>query len=166
MIPVVLHHGLFGLGDLRLGPIRMSYFHKIDRAIASRGHLVIPTRVHPTASVEKRARELKQQILERLEMVGQPHAKVLLIAHSMGGLDARYMINKLAMDDRVAALLTVTTPHRGSPYADWCLLNLGKRLGGLQLMKLLGLDVQAIADLTTQSCRAFNRSVKNVPGVL
>ena len=75
------------------------------------------------------------------------------------------MINKLAMDDRVAALLTITTPHRGSPYADWCLRNLGKRLGGLKLMKFLGLDVRAISDLTIENCRRFNRTIKNVPGV-
>ena len=47
------------------------------------------------------------------------------------------------------ALLTITTPHRGTPYADWCLENIGKRMGGLRLMKLLGLDVRAISDLTT-----------------
>ena len=32
-------------------------------------------------------------------------------------------------------------------------------------MKLLGLDVQAIQDLTTERCKRFNRAIKNVPGV-
>ena len=83
----------------------------------------------------------------------------------MGGLDARYMIAKLRMADRVAALVTISTPHHGSPYADWCLLNLGKRLGGLKLMDLLGLDVRAISDLTTESCARFNEQVENHPDV-
>ena len=29
-----------------------------------------------------------------------------------------------------AALLTITTPHRGSPYADWC-IETSRKLGGL-----------------------------------
>lgn len=165
MIPVVLHHGLFGLGDLRVGPLRMSYFHKIDRAIAARGHLVISTRVHPTASVAKRARELKQLILHRLEMADQPHAKVLLIAHSMGGLDARYMVSKLGMARHVAALLTICTPHRGSPYADWIERNLGQRMGLLPVVRKLGLDISAGIDLTTEQCARFNDDVPDHPDV-
>ena len=53
--------------------------------------------------------------------MGREKDRVVIIAHSMGGLDARYMISRLGMDDRVTALVTITTPHRGSPYADWCL---------------------------------------------
>jgi triacylglycerol lipase len=69
------------------------------------------------------------------------------------------------MADQVAGLLTVTTPHRGSPYANWCVENLGRKLGGMRLMNLLGLDVRAVSDLTTESCRRFNREIGNVPGV-
>ena len=166
MNPIVLHHGLFGFGDIALGPVKIAYFRGIDRAIMARGHPLIVSRVHPTGSIELRARQLRDNILRGLKDAGRERDRVIVIAHSMGGLDARYMINKLDMDDRVAALLTITTPHRGSPYADWCVLNLGKRLGGLKLMKLIGLDVQAISDLTTEHCRKFNRAIKNVPGVL
>lgn len=83
----------------------------------------------------------------------------------MGGLDARYMISRLGMADRVAALLTISTPHRGSPYADWCVRNLGQRLGGLKLMRKLKLDVQAASDLTTESCRRFNQEIPDSPQV-
>src|SRR3989442_534644 len=79
--------------------------------------------------------------------------------------NARYMISRLGMADRVAALLTVCTPHRGSQYADWCLLNLGKRMGGLRLMKLLNLDIQALTDLTTTSCAEFNEKITDAPDV-
>jgi triacylglycerol lipase len=167
MIPIVLHHGLFGFGDIAVGPVKFAYFRGIDRALVGRGHPLIVSRVHPTGSIERRARQLRDNIVAGLRDSGlSDRQRVLIIAHSMGGLDARYMINKLGMDDRVAALLTITSPHRGSPYADWCLLNVGRRLGGLKLMKLIGLDVQAISDLTTESCRKFNRTIKNVPGVL
>ena len=166
MLPVVLHHGLMGFGDISVGPIKIPYFRGIDRALRERGHGLIISRVHPTGSIERRARELKANIERGLEQTDGNEDRVIVIAHSMGGLDARYMIAKLGMHDRVAALLTITSPHRGSPYADWCLENLGRRLGGLKLIKCLGLDMEAIADLTTESCRKFNRRIKNVPGVL
>lgn len=166
MLPVVLHHGLMGFGDISVGPIKIPYFRGIDRALRERGHELVISRVHPTGSIERRAQELKANIERGLEQTNGDENRVIIIAHSMGGLDARYMIAKLGMHDRVAALLTITAPHRGSPYADWCLENLGRRLGGLKLIRWLGLDIQAIADLTTENCRKFNRQVKNVPGVL
>ncbi len=165
MAPIVLHHGLLGFGDVKVGPLKLAYFRGIDRAIIDRGHPLILSRVHPTGGIERRARELKEIILRQLKTLGREHEPVVVIGHSMGGLDARYMISKLGMNDRVAALVTITTPHRGSPYADWCLRNLGQRLGGLQLMNFLGLDVRAISDLTTASCRRFNEEVVDAPGV-
>src|SRR5205823_12773216 len=110
-------------------------------------------------------RQLKELLLRQLDILKLHDQPVVLIGHSLGGLDARYMISKLGMAERVKALLTVCTPHRGSPYADWSILHLGKRLGGLRLMNLLGLDVQAISDLTTERCRQFNEEVPDVPGV-
>ncbi len=165
MIPVVLHHGLFGFGQMSAGPVRLTYFRGIDHAIAAMGHPLIVSRVHPTAAVATRARQLKETILRQLEIMGRPREKVLLVAHSMGGLDARYMITKLGMDSHVAALLTVTTPHRGSPLADWCVRNLGNRLGGYRIMNLLGVDVQAAHDLCTETCAKFNEQVPDMPGV-
>jgi triacylglycerol lipase len=166
MIPVVLHHGFMGLTNVRIGGFKLSYFRGIDRVIEDRGHPLIVPSVHPTGGVELRARQLKTQILRKLKKSKVPRSeKIVIVAHSLGGLDARYMISKLGMDQRVAALLTVCTPHRGTAYADWCLLNLGKRLGGLRLMKLLNLDVQAVSDATRESCRRFNDEVADAPGV-
>jgi triacylglycerol lipase len=166
MLPIVLHHGLLGSGDIAIGPVRLSYFRGIDRAIASRGHPIIVSRVHPTGPIELRARQLKINIIKGLKQQKLPRdARCIVIAHSMGGLDARYMIAELGMADRVAALLSITTPHRGSPYADWCVQNLGEKLGCGRLLKLMGLDVRAISDLTTASCRQFNRAIQNVVGV-
>jgi triacylglycerol lipase len=165
MIPIVLHHGFFGFAQFELGRYRLSYFRGIDRAIAECGFPLIISRVHPTASIETRARQLKATILRQMRIMGRRHERVLIVAHSMGGLDARYMISKLGMNDHIEALLTITTPHRGSPYADWALKHLGHRLGGLQLTNFLGLDVQALSDLTTDSCRKFNEEVLDAPDV-
>lgn len=161
MTPIVLQHGLFGFSDIGVGKLKLTYFNKIDRAIAARGHPLIIPRVHPTGSIAKRAMMLKRAILSQTP----DRQRVVIFAHSMGGLDARYMISRLGMDDQVAALVTVCTPHRGSPYADWCIRNLGKRLGGLKVMRLLGLDVRAINDLTTERCARFNDKCPDATGV-
>jgi triacylglycerol lipase len=164
MPPLVLHHGFMGL-QLRAGPLNWSYFRGIDRALLDEGYPVITSRVHPTAGIERRARQLKEIVLRQLGILDKSKERVIVIGHSMGGLDARYMITRLGMADRVQALLTVTTPHRGSPYADWCLRHLGERLGGIRLVKFLGLDMQSVADLTTKSMRRFNEEVPDHPDV-
>src|ERR1700722_4690811 len=100
MTPIVLHHGFLAHGDWRIGPWRVSYFRGIERAIADRGYPVIVTNVHPTAGVERRARELKESILARLSEMNRRGEPVVVIAHSMGGLDARHMITHLGMANR------------------------------------------------------------------
>ena len=164
-VPIVLHHGFCGFSSIGLGPLRVTYFSRIDRALSERGHPLIVTRVHPTAGIESRARQLKEQVLRQLEAIGRPRSEFVIVGHSMGGLDGRYLIRRLGMEDRVLALLSITTPHRGSPYADWCARNLGRRLRGFALMNFLGLDVQSISDLTTESCRRFNDAVEDSPRV-
>jgi triacylglycerol esterase/lipase EstA (alpha/beta hydrolase family) len=51
-----------------------------------------------------------------------PKQQVHLIAHSMGGLDCRYLITHLKQQRsfKVLTLTTLSTPHRGSPFMDWC----------------------------------------------
>jgi triacylglycerol lipase len=165
VIPIVLHHGLLGWGRLNLGRLKFCYFPRIDRAIAERGHPLIIPSVHPTGGIERRARQLKASILRQLKAQHGPRQPVIIIAHSMGGLDARYMISRLGMHDQVAALVTITTPHRGSPYADWVVRNLGQRMGAARLVNMLGLDFQAVADLTTESCARMNERTPDAPQV-
>ena len=165
MTPIVLHHGLLGFPNLKAGPLKFRYFRRIDRVLAERGHPVIVTRVHPTAGIERRARQLKETILRQLDILGRSDEKVVIIGHSLGGLDARYMISQLGMEEQVSALLTITTPHRGSPFADWCVRLLDQRLGAFRLLRALGLDFQAANDLTTESCRRFNEEIVDSPAV-
>jgi triacylglycerol lipase len=165
MTPIVLAHGFLGVGDVKVGPARFSYFHRIDRAIAARGHPLIVPRVHPTGTIARRAGELKQQILDGLARIGRPDARVAIFAHSMGGLDARYMISRLAMADRVAALVTIATPHRGSSFADYGLRTVERRFRPLAILQHLGLDTGAVRDLTCASAVRFNETVLDHPDV-
>ena len=164
MTPVILHHGLLAPGKIALGPRTFGSFVGIDRVFAERGYTTMLTQVHPTASVARRASQLKSIVLEHLKNLDGTSMRVVIFAHSMGGLDARYMISKLGMDDKVAAVVTVSTPHRGSPYADWCMRHL-TRFKTLQLFNAMGLDVGAASDLTTEACAKFNDQTPDVAGV-
>ena len=62
-------------------------------------------------TIERRAKFLADQ----LEHESGPFH---LIAHSMGGLDARYYITRLDGHEKVSSLTTMATPHHGSTAAD------------------------------------------------
>jgi triacylglycerol lipase len=166
MCPVVLHHGIFGFGNFNVGPVYVPFFRGgIERALAERGHPLIVTRVHPTAGVAERARQLKESILRQVADRRLDDQPVIIIAHSMGGLDARYMIARLGMEKHVRALLTLSTPHRGSSFADWVMLHLGQRLRAAQLVAALRLNWRAVFDLTRRECQRFNEETPDSPSV-
>lgn len=162
MTPVVLHHGLFGTG-VSVGRLRIPPFRGINQAIAAAGYPVFISSVHPSASIEQRANQLKLWLTQNTPVSSRN--RLILIGHSMGGLDARFMISKLDMADQIAALLTISTPHRGSPYADWILHHLGHRLRGIELVQKIGWNLAALPDLTTESCERFNEEIKDSPAV-
>jgi triacylglycerol lipase len=157
--PIVLVHGLLGFDSVRVGPVRLaSYFPGIEQALRKAGNRVYTARVSPTAGVAHRAAELRDFLNREL-----PHEPVHVFAHSMGGLDARFLVSRLDMQERVLTLTTLGTPHRGSPFADWGV----RRLKSLvqPLLRYLAIPDQAFFDLTTDGCRAFNEAVPDVPGV-
>ena len=65
-------------------------------------------------------------------------AKVILLAHSMGGLISRYYLEVLDGWQDARALFTFGTPYRGSVNAVNMLAN-GFRKGGIDVIKLLGM---------------------------
>ena len=134
---------------------RLNYFRGIRTMLKEKGHTVYHSKVAWAANVGKRAADLKQNTLKILEDTAA--AKVNIIAHSMGGLDTRHMMfndrNDGRIHERIASLTTISTPHAGSPFADWGLDNLSQIP---VLLKKIGLDVNAFQDLRTDTCKAFN----------
>src|SRR4051812_35608663 len=98
--PIVLVHGLFGFDQFRLGSwLRVEYFHNIPGALRQAGNRVFVARVSPTGGVPRRAEQLRDFLLQT-----SPDEPVHIIAHSMGGLDARYMISRLDMAGHILSL--------------------------------------------------------------
>lgn len=158
--PIVLCHGLLGFDKIGIqGFVLARYFNGIPEDLQAQGCTVHITEVSPSSHVRVRANQLKKQIFCH-------DGKVNLIAHSMGGLDARYMISRLDGAERVASLTTIATPHRGTAVADWGLENLGDKLNVMSLLELLGMDTAAFHNLTRAYCaREFNPETPNHPGV-
>ena len=112
--PILLVHGL-AMKDTFF----MKSFGRIDRILRIQGHTVYKSNVDAVGSVESNAKQLKEEIESILRETGAE--KVNLIAHSKGGLDAKYMIEHFGMEERVASLTTLCTPHLGSPVASFVL---------------------------------------------
>lgn len=163
--PVVLHHGLFAPGERQLGPVRTRSFPGIHQAIERRGHPVMATTIHPSAGIVTRAGQLRDSILRFKQTTANPAERVVVVAHSLGGLDARYMVRHLDMADHVQAIVTISTPHRGSPWADWCTLNIGHRMGLFALTDRFGIDLGGAVDVTVERCQTFNQSTPDHPDV-
>lgn len=112
--PIVLVHGL----SMKSLPF-LRAFGRIDRILRIQGYTVYVSRIDGFGSIETNAQQLKDEIEKILQEYGTE--KVNIIAHSKGGLDAKYMINSLGMADHVASLTTLCTPHAGSPVASFIL---------------------------------------------
>ena len=110
--PLVMLHGV-GFRDLKY----LNYWGRIPKELVKNGAKVYYGNQEAWGTIEDNAADVKQKILEVKEQTGAD--KVNIIAHSKGGLDARYMISMLDMDDYVASLTTMSTPHRGSFILDF-----------------------------------------------
>ncbi|HEB61321.1 MAG TPA: hypothetical protein ENJ06_05795 [Phycisphaeraceae bacterium] len=149
--PLILAHGLLGSDYYGLFGIKIAcYFRQIPQRFEQAGNRVMVTRVPATGSIRERAKVLKKQIRSRF--ADEP---VHVIAHSMGGLDARYMISSLNMGEKVISLTTLGTPHRGAFLADF-LQPRFRKYGVFSWLHLLGIGTEAANDLRRESCAEFN----------
>ncbi|KXN83148.1 Lipase 2 [Leucoagaricus sp. SymC.cos] len=119
------HAGLYGFdtrGPASFPSIRVHYWSNILKILRDKvGAEVIVTSVPGTGSIASRAARLDEQLHIKARGRG-----INLLAHSMGGLDSRYLITHLRPTEYAPlSLTTVSTPHRGSPFMDWCVENIG-----------------------------------------
>lgn len=105
--PIILAHGI-AAKQLRV----LNAFGKISRELEKEGYKVYIADTDGFGSIENNAEQLKKFTLRVMEECDA--RKVNIIAHSKGGLDSKYMITHLGMEDHVASLTTLCTPHKGS----------------------------------------------------
>lgn len=171
--PVLLMHGLGGAGSFD----GVDYYYGVRDALEADGYVVRNPSVEPFADSARRA-EQWAAVVDGLLADGLGR-KVNLVAHSQGGLDARYLAAELGYGDRVASIVTIGTPHHGTPVADvlsgaveagWADASLVDA-GAAAFVELYGLDgddaslTESLAALTTATLASFNAGVPDVPGV-
>jgi hypothetical protein len=106
--PILLLHGMV---DNR------SIFALLRRNLRRRGFGRVVTMNYRiwTSDVRAAARELAETVESICEQTG--YERIHIVGHSLGGLVARYYVQRLGGDVRVHTLVTLGTPHRGTHVA-------------------------------------------------
>jgi triacylglycerol lipase len=151
-----LHHvylipGMFGFGRLA----GVDYFAHVRKALDARfqdaGERIITgvSPSPPTSSLRHRARILAKTVVHTLRDEDGP---VHLVGHSTGGLDSRLLLSPtsrlgiepslLEWTSRVKSIVSINTPHYGTPLAGYFASVSGTRLlYALSLLTIVSLSV-------------------------
>jgi triacylglycerol lipase len=163
--PIVLHHGF------NASRTNSWSYYKVKEALEADGHDVTTTDVEPFNGVPVRARTLAESIDRvRTEFCRKQGAragadleacestmKVNIIAHSMGGLDARYLAATLGYAPKIASITTISTPHGGSNIAD---VGLGLTPDGGRMRAVLDQLVACFGKTFTEDDLARNSNIR------
>ncbi len=173
-LTIVLAHGIFGWGDTaqegRKPP--QAYYYGLQpflkQEYRSRADFELdisaPT-VTYSDTVAGRGAQLKQAVESALAQAPNG-TRAHIIAHSMAGLDARWVITQNGMADRIASLTTIATPHRGTTLG-----NIAYHLRGFiphwrtGLDQIAGLRQKATALLAEIGPRSACSNLARLPGI-
>ena len=170
---IVLVHGILGFSHID-GPITpVDYFAGVAAHLRQRfrASIVAPA-LDPTAGVEVRSGQLRQELqVALLKGDLDPAQPIHVIAHSMGGLDARRLVSKNPAIDMgatkvpVKTLVTISTPHRGSPIADVIAKHVLAGQGLDSVLKHFRISLDGLHDLTSDAAGRFNKNNPDQHGV-
>jgi len=162
--PVLLVHGVF-FRDYEF----FNYWGRIPEELIKNGCKIYYGNHSSALEVPKSAKELADRIKEIVKETGCE--KVNIIAHSKGGLDARYAVSNYGCDKYVASLTTINTPNKGCYFADYLFEHTPDSVkNGLantynSAMKKLGDKkpdfLGAVYDLTSSRVKELNAEMKH-----
>jgi triacylglycerol lipase len=153
-VKVILAHGPLGFGAIDILNQHVTYFKGVAEDLTRLGIKVRTPFINPYGPVSERANALATAIRDFFS----PTERGYVIAHGLGGLDARFALAQIAgVAARVKSLVTIGTPHLGSPIADL-------HSSAKALHSLFGIDPVilrevessgALGDLTTDAAKKF-----------
>ncbi|MCL2849435.1 MAG: hypothetical protein FWE61_05255 [Micrococcales bacterium] len=165
--PVLMVHGVFFRDWDKFG-----YWGRIPDALVANGATVS----YGNQDASRPVADCAAQLVTAIEQAAVATGKVNIIAHSKGGLDARWAISQLGMADKVASLTTVNTPHRGCRFARAVLDRISPKVQAQigtssdAVMTKLGDPapdfLASVADLTDTECARLATFMPDAPGVL
>ncbi len=166
--PILFVHGVF-FRDYKY----LNYWGRIPKELKMNGAVIFYGNHQSAASVIDSGKELAERIRQIVEETGC--GKLNIIAHSKGGLDSRYAVSQLGIEDCIASLTTVNTPHYGCQFADYLLSKVPGSTRNFiaqkynSALKKFGDSnpdfLAAVNDLTASSCKQLNDTVLDIPGV-
>jgi triacylglycerol lipase len=135
--PILLVHGMI---DNR------AIFTVLTRRLRAHGfERVVTLNYSPVTNDLRAAAEgLAAQVEELVASTG--YERIHIVGHSLGGLIARYYVQRLGGDERVHTLVTLGTPHHGTLAAHLVPVRLGRQLRPSS-------DLFAELDLPAPTCR-------------
>lgn len=166
--PILLVHGVF-FRDYKY----FDYWGRIPGQLRRNGAAVYYGMQPSADSIANCAQILTQRIQQIIQETGCK--KVNVIAHSKGGLDCRYAITFCGAAPYIASLTTISTPHRGSEFADYLLGKISPKnqericTAYNKTLNKLGeaeADLMTAAkQLTTEYCTALDQRMPQPEGV-
>jgi len=174
---VVLVHGILGFSRIA----GIDYFRGVAEHFREKNQRVLVPTLDPTQGIAFRGTQLRDQITAAFQDGTLDSSQPThILAHSMGGLDSRFMLspaNPGRIGVPIRSLTTISTPHQGSPIAD--LIDHPSDLtpfphlpfsgaGNLfeSALDKLGISLNGLRDLTTDYCqKVFNPTYVNAPNV-
>ena len=152
------------------GKYLIEYWNGVKSNLEAHGCTVLVAKVPPFESIEHRASMLDKFIRKSVPQIRLRHhipkdepVKLNLVAHSMGGLDCRYLIFQQQNSPeprppyKIMSLTTISTPHRGTSAADFALKYFPA--------SLIRSNFPSIFQLSTKYAGKFNSVVTNDPSV-
>lgn len=159
-------HGM-GFRDGKIG-----YWGRIPKVLRKYGADVHFGYQDANGSVESNCQTLKASLEKILAETGAE--KVNIIAHSKGGVEARYLISSMDMGEKIASVTTISTSHNGSETMDKLmkipkpLLKTGSKI--FDFFQRIGGDknpdtYRCLEQLTTEFMKKFNEENPDKEGI-
>lgn len=162
---IALVPGAFGNDTSSLFLNQADYFKEYKAFFEAKGCLLENIDYPQDATIEMRALVLRDQLERRARSDGYGWT---LVAHSQGGLDARFALKSLKMQG-AKALVTIGTPHTGTPLADWGLNQKNSRGLSYWFLKIMGgydlAGLPFLAEMTPEFLEKHKAKFAPVPGV-
>lgn len=166
--PVLLIHGVF-FRDSKL----INYWGRVPKYLEALGAEIYFGEHSSAASVAESGREIAKKIKAIVQDTGCE--KINIIAHSKGGLDARYAAACTDAKEYIASVTTVNTPHRGCAFADYLLSEIPTHIQQSVAKKYNHAAqkfgdsnpdfLAAVKDLTASACEQRNQELPDVPEI-
>jgi triacylglycerol lipase len=109
--PIMLVQGVLAFDSIA----GVDYWYGIAEKLEEEGSTVYTAHINAVNGSEARGEQLIDE-LENIQAISPDIEKFNLIAHSQGGLTARYVM--AVRPDLIASVTTLGSPHQGAPVAD------------------------------------------------